>query len=124
MCRRWRKDTEHTWWILGRFLSLFPKKKLKYERLTYGISSAPFKFQNSMESLLSGMEGVIVFLDDILVTGQDEIEHLNILRKVLTILKNSGLNLSSSQSKFFQNSVEYLGNIIDEDCSHTSKEFW
>ena len=41
----------------------------RYTRLPYGISSAPGIFQRVMENLLRGIPGVIVYLDDILVTG-------------------------------------------------------
>ncbi|XP_044746898.1 uncharacterized protein K02A2.6-like isoform X2 [Coccinella septempunctata] len=92
-----------------------------YNRLTYGIASAPSKFQKLMESLLSGIDGVTVFLDDILITGKDEKEHFNRLKLVLSILENSGLKLSIAKCKFFQDSIEYLGYKIDEEGLHTSE---
>ena len=39
-------------------------------------SSAPAIFQKTMDSILQGMEGVACFLNDILVTGSSEEEHL------------------------------------------------
>ncbi|XP_044744348.1 uncharacterized protein K02A2.6-like [Coccinella septempunctata] len=93
----------------------------RYNRLTYGIASAPAKFQKIMESLFTGLEGVVVFLDDVLITGKDDNEHLERLRVVLTILKNSGLKVSRPKCKFFQDSIEYLGYIIDKEGLHTSE---
>ncbi|XP_044760857.1 uncharacterized protein LOC123318303 [Coccinella septempunctata] len=71
----------------------------RYNRLTYGIASAPAKFQKIMESLFTGLEGVVVFLNDVLITGKDDNEHLERLR----------------------DSIEYLGYIIDKEGLHTSE---
>ena len=47
----------------------------QYNRLPYGISSAPGIFQHTMECLLQGIPHVVVYLDDILITGQTQEDH-------------------------------------------------
>ena len=41
----------------------------RYNRLTYGISSAPGIFQSVMETILSGLPNVKCYIDDILIFG-------------------------------------------------------
>lgn len=55
----------------------------QYTRLPFGIASAPAVFQQIMEKILHGIPRVVVYLDDILITGKDDVEHLQILRQVL-----------------------------------------
>ena len=50
------------------------KGLFKYKRLPFGISSAPAIFQRIMEKVLGGVKGVVVYLDDIIVTGADDKE--------------------------------------------------
>ena len=44
----------------------------QYNRLPYGISSAPGIFQRAMENLLQGISYVIVRVDDIRVSGAND----------------------------------------------------
>ena len=60
---------------------------LHYNKLPFGISSAPGIFQRVMECLLRGIPGVIVYLDDILITGSSIEEHLATLEKVFQTLE-------------------------------------
>ena len=53
----------------------------RYTRLPFGIASAPAIFQRTMEAILQGLDGVACYLDDILVTGKDDAEHVTRLRK-------------------------------------------
>ena len=55
----------------------------RYKRLPFGISSAPGIFQCTMENLLQGILQVVVWIDDILVTGKTKHDHLRHLKEVL-----------------------------------------
>lgn len=93
----------------------------KFNRAPFGIASIPAKFQKIMESLLEGLEGVIVFIDDILITGGNRKQHLDRLKNVLEKLNNAGLKISLEKCQFFMNEVSYLGFNINKDGLHTSK---
>lgn len=45
------------------------KGLFRNEQLPFGVVSAPTIFQKLMKSVFDGMEGVILFLDDILISG-------------------------------------------------------
>ena len=55
-----------------------------------------------------------VYLDDILVTGSLEREHLDNLAEVLKRLESAGMRLKRSKCEFMLPSVEYLGHKISD----------
>ena len=71
-----------------------------------------------MENLLQGIEGVVVYLDDILVTGRSEEDHLRALEAVLRRLERAGLTVKQSKCTFLPPSVTYLGHKIDAEGLH------
>jgi len=58
-----------------------------FHRLPFGITSAPEHFQHRMSEILSGLDGVVCMMDDILVHGKTQEEHDERLRKVLQRLQ-------------------------------------
>ena len=48
----------------------------RYNRLIYGIASAPAIWQRTMEQTLQGIDVVQCLIDDIIVTGASDFEHL------------------------------------------------
>ena len=58
----------------------------KFNRLPYGVSSAPTIFQRTLEGLLKDLPNVVVYIDDLLVTEQNVEEH----DKLLAILYFKG----------------------------------
>lgn len=97
------------------------KGLFSYTRLPYGITCAGALFQNIMEQMFL-MPGVVCFLDDILVTGKTDQEHLERLEHVFKKLKECGLKVKKEKCCLFQNSVKYLGHVIDKEGLHTSDE--
>ena len=92
----------------------------EYTRLPFGVASAPAVFQRAMDNILQGIPGVICYLDDILVTGKSDTDHLHNLQEVLQRLQNHGVRLRKEKCEFLKESVEYLGHRIDERGIHTS----
>ena len=68
-----------------------------------------------MEATLQGLPMVCIYLDDILVSGRTQQEHLANLHEVLTRLESAGLHLKREKCLFCQPEVTYLGHIICAD---------
>lgn len=75
-----------------------------------------------MENIFNGIEGVCVFLDDLLITGPSDNEQFSRLRVVLDKLNLLGLKIKANKCNFFANSVSYLGHIVDAEGLRVSKE--
>ena len=60
------------------------KGLFRYNRLVFGIVSAPAVWQRAIDQVLQGIPGTQCYLDDIIVTGHDESSHLANLEAVLT----------------------------------------
>ena len=92
-----------------------PMGRFCFRRLPFGISSAPEIFQRLMTELLSGHEGVVVVMDDILVYGADEEEHNRRLNAVLQTIRRSGLKLNKAKCQFNKSEIGYFGHIISAE---------
>ena len=84
-------------------------------RLPFGIKSAPAIFQQTMDTMLSGLPGVFAYINDIIITGTTLEELLHHLTSVLDRIQQYGFRLRLEKCKFFQTSVKYLGFIYDKN---------
>ena len=92
-----------------------------YQRLTYGIASAPAIFQSTMDQILQGMDKVYCRIDDILIRTEPH-EHLQVLDEVLTRLEKHGMLAKRSKCEFMVPSVEFLGYRVDGEGRHPTDE--
>ena len=92
-----------------------------FNRLPYGIASSPAIFQCVMEQILPKVPGIVCYIDDILITGKDDEEHLHRLDLVLKSFKENGLTIKMSKCHFLQPSVQYLGKIISQEGIQPAK---
>ena len=77
----WQVHLQEDSALLTTFIT--PFGRFCYNRLPFGITSAPEYFQKRMHEVLLGLEGVICMMDDILVYGCDQEEHNSRLMAVL-----------------------------------------
>ena len=72
----------------------------QYNRLPFGMSSAPAVYQRTIEGVLAGIRHVCVFLDDMLVTGKTEEQNLEKVRKMLERVELAGSRLKRKSCSF------------------------
>ncbi|CAB4007397.1 Uncharacterized protein K02A2.6, partial [Paramuricea clavata] len=63
----------------------------QYNRLVFGITSAPAIWQRTMDQILEGTSGISCILDDMIVTGKSDAEHMANLEEVLRRLHHHGV---------------------------------
>uniref|UniRef100_A0A8C6WE53 ribonuclease H n=1 Tax=Neogobius melanostomus TaxID=47308 RepID=A0A8C6WE53_9GOBI len=71
-----------------------------------------------MEGLVAGIPNVTVYLDDILLTGRSDQEHLETLSEVLRRLQEAGLRLKRNKCAFMEREGEFLGHKVDASGLH------
>ena len=91
------------------------KGLFRCNRLPFGVSATPSIFQRTMEGLLHRIPHVSIYLDDILVTGASDEEHLTTLDKVRSRLEEAGLIFKCNKCAFMLPSVEYLSHKISAE---------
>ncbi|XP_055922791.1 uncharacterized protein K02A2.6-like [Eupeodes corollae] len=103
--------------LLTTFIT--PFGRFCYNRLPFGITSAPQHYQKRMSSIVRGLEGILCQMDDILVWGSSVNEHDKRLRLVLQLLQISGVTLNDAKCQFGVQRIKFLVHILDEDGVHT-----
>ena len=96
--------------LLTTFIT--PFGRYCYNRLCFGISSAPEHFQKRMSRILEGLEGVLCQMDDVLIWGATQREHDERLRKTLTRLQEAKVTLND-KCDFSKSRIKFLGQVID-----------
>ena len=99
----------------SRHLTTFVTSEGRYcfNRLPFGISSAPEIFQRLMSQMLEGLDGVICHMDDILIHGTSQDQHDRRVRQVLRKLQESGMTLND-KCRFSEKKITFLGHIISK----------
>lgn len=88
-----------------------PFGRFQFNRLPFGIASAPEHFQRRMSQMLEDFEGVICHADDVLVYGRDRQEHDQRLHCVLQKFQKEGLTLNE-KCEFAKSQIIFVGHKV------------
>ena len=104
-----------------KYLVINTIKGLKFTRMPYGVTPASAIFQRKLEQALRCVPMTVVKIDDILLSGKDDEDHLKNLKAVLNILLELALTLNKSKCRFNEAEVDYLGFILDKQGIRTNQ---
>ena len=92
------------------------KGLFEFNVMPFGWANVPATFQHLMRVGLNGIEwdGVLAYLDDIIVYAQTFDEHLRNLDLVLSRLELHGLTLKPSKCALFKSEVKFLDHIVSK----------
>ena len=91
-----------------------PFGRFYFNRLPFGIASAPEHFQRQMEAILEGQEGVLCHMDDVLIFGRTQQEHDTKLHTALEKIQSAGVTLNKEKCEFNKDRLTFLGHVIDK----------
>ena len=82
--------------------------------MCFGLKNVPGYFYRLMETVLPGLqyEKCLVYLDDIIVFGENFDMALQNLRLVFLRLRQASLQLKPSKCKLLQKQVVFLGHLV------------
>lgn len=98
-----------------------PFGRFRWKRLPFGVAPALEIFQIKMQDLLTGLEGVEVLADDIIIYGCSDTEtkaimdHNTKLTKLLQRLKENNCKLNLQKLKLCQKEVKFYGHNLTCD---------
>ena len=86
----------------------------KFTRMPFGLCNTPATFQHLMQDTLGELNLMycVIYLDDVIVFGCTEEEHLEHLRVVFERFWEFNLKLKPSKCSFFQSEIMYLAHHI------------
>ena len=84
--------------------------------MPFGLMSAPSTFQRMMNRVFFDLldEGVLCYLDDLLIYSRNINEHKVLLDKVFALLNKHKLYIKESKCHLYLQRVNFLGHVVDK----------
>ena len=79
-------------------------------------------WQRAIDQVLQGVPDTQCILDDMIITGKTDEEHLENLEKLLKRLQGAGLKAHKEKCEFFRDRVQFFGHEIDSEGLHNTQE--
>uniref|UniRef100_A0A0N5B5L8 RNA-directed DNA polymerase n=1 Tax=Strongyloides papillosus TaxID=174720 RepID=A0A0N5B5L8_STREA len=83
-----------------------------FQTLMFGLCNAPSYFQRTMDEILRGVTGVMIYLDDILILTKEGENHKNKVMEVMSLLNAANIKINIKKSFFYRKEIDFLGFTI------------
>jgi hypothetical protein len=90
-----------------------PFGRYKFNRLPFGIVSAPEIFQKEFKEIFKDIPGQVSYIDDLLIYEKTQEEHNRNLKRVLERAKQANIKLNKSKCEFQVKEIKFLGHVIN-----------
>lgn len=89
----------------------------EFNRMPFGLKTAPATFQRAMDNVLRGLQGIhcLVYLDDVIIFSRSLQEHVQKLKAVFDRFRQTNLKVQLDKSHFLRKEVLYLGHTITSE---------
>lgn len=89
------------------------KGLFEFLRLPFGIAIAPQEFQRIMSTLLHGIPGVDVYVDDVIIAATTAEDFVSRVDETLKRLQEANLRVKTSKCRLGEQTITYLGHKVD-----------
>jgi Reverse transcriptase (RNA-dependent DNA polymerase) len=90
---------------------------MRFTRLVFSVNCTLEIFQRTLERKLSGIDGVIVYIDDILIHAESERELQERTDRVLESLRRNNLTLNEGKCEYANAEIKFLGHCLSKKGS-------
>ena len=96
-----------------------------FKRMPFGLKNAGAKYCRIVQSLVDSLEvdGVLAYLDDLLLHTADIDTHIDLMGHVLEAHRTVGIKLKAAKTRWLQRKVSYLGYDVSEEGIHLTSKF-
>ncbi|XP_058828239.1 uncharacterized protein K02A2.6-like [Topomyia yanbarensis] len=91
-----------------------PFGRFRWNRLPFGISSAPELFQKRMVQLFGDIPGVEVYFDDVAIAAKNLEEHDKTLAIVLERARKNNIKFNSVKTQYRSDTVKFMGHVMSD----------
>lgn len=94
-----------------------PTGHYEFLRMPFGLKSTPSTFQRLMNNVLMGLIGTrcFVYLDDVIIFGENFQEHNLRLREIFEKLRQFNLKIEPDKCEFLKTEISYLGHAVTSE---------
>jgi hypothetical protein len=91
----------------------------QYNRCPFGVKIAPGSFQQTINAMIAGLEGVAAYMDDLIIAGKIVIEHDERLIELMKRIEDFGFHLKIEKCKIGVNQLDFLGKVVKKEGTST-----